>query len=216
MWCAGLAAAELEEGFTSLFNGRDLTGWKGDASIWSVEDGAITGQTTSPTQLKANDFLVWQDGQPADFELRLAFRLVGGNSGIYFHGEESTEGDALIGPQADFSADHRWTGVLMEWRKRNVLAERGQKVEIDRDGKRTVTGSLGDPKELLSKVRNEEWNEYVLITRGTQTVLKINGVTMCEVVDRDPRRTPKGYLAVQVHRGPPMKVQFRNIRMRQF
>ena len=213
---AEVAAAESEKGFTSLFNGRDLAGWKGDESIWSVRDGAITGQTTSPTQLKANDFLVWEGGRPADFELRLEFKLVGGNSGIYFHAEPQDEGDRLIGPQADFSADHRWTGVLMEWRKRDVLAERGQKVEIDEHGKRRVVGSVGGPQELLAEVRNEDWNEYTLITRGERTVLKINGVTMCEIVDRDPRRTAKGHLAVQVHRGPPMKVQFRNIRMRQF
>jgi len=105
---------------------------------------------------------------------------------------------------------------LMEWKKRNILAERGQKVEIDENGKRAVVGSVGDPQELLKKVRNEDWNEYSLITRGGRTVLKINGVTMCEVTDRDPRRTPEGHLAVQVHRGPPMKVQFRNIRIRQF
>ena len=205
-----------EEGFVSLFDGKTLAGWKGDAEIWSVQDGVITGQTTSPTQLQANNFLAWQGGQPADFELRLEFKLVGGNSGIYFHGEPRTEGDALVGPQADFSADHRWTGVLMEWKKRDVLAERGQKVEIDEQGNKKVVGSFGTPAKLLKKVRNEDWNEYTLITRGGHTILKINGTTMSEVTDRDPRRTPKGHLAVQVHRGPPMKVQFRNIRIKQF
>lgn len=93
---------------------------------------------------------------------------------------------------------------------------RGQKVEIDTDGGRQAVGSVGNPKELLAKVRNEDWNEYILTTLDGRTVLKINGVTMCEVVDRDPRRTPKGHLALQVHNGPPMKVQFRNIRIRQY
>lgn len=205
-----------ESGFMTLFDGNTLKGWKGDPTIWSVEDGVITGQTTASTQLKANNFLMWQGGQPGDFELRLEFKLVGGNSGIYFHSEPRTEGDPLVGPQADFSADHRWTGVLMEWKKRDVLAERGQKVEIDEQGNKKVVGSFGDPADLLKKVRNEDWNEYTLITRGPHTILKINGTTMSEVTDRDPRRTPKGYLAVQVHRGPPMKVQFRNIRIKQF
>jgi len=213
---ASAAAAESEGGLVSLFNGRDLSGWRGDESIWSVEDGAINGQTTSPTQLKANNFLIWEGGEPADFELRLEYKILGGNSGIYFHAEPRAEGDPLVGPQADFSADHRWTGVLMEWKKRNILAGRGQKVEIDEKGNRKVVGSVGDPQELLKKVRDKDWNAYTLITRGGHTVLKINGITMCEVTDRDPRRTPKGHLALQVHRGPPMKVQFRNIRMRQF
>ena len=195
--------------FVSIFNGRDLTGWSGDKAVWSVRDGAITGQTTAATQLETNNFLVWQGGPLADFELRLEYKLVGGNSGIYFHAEPQASGEPLIGPQADFSADHRWTGVLMEWKKRDVLAERGQVVEIDKDGKRRIVRSLGNPKELLTHVRNEAWNDYVLITRGERTVLKINGVTMCEVIDRDPRRIPKGYLALQVHKGPPMKVQFK-------
>lgn len=213
---SGGVAADPEEGFARLFNGTDLTGWSGDPRIWSVVDGAITGQTTSADQLQANDFLTWQGGLPADFELRLDFKLIGGNSGIYFHGEPRSEGDRLVGPQADFSADHRWTGVLMEWKKRDVLAERGQKVEIDAQGHRRIVGSVGDPDELLGHVKNEAWNEYTLVTRGVHTQLKINGVVMCDVLDRDPRRTPKGRLAVQVHRGPPMKVQFRNIRMKTF
>jgi len=85
-----------------------------------------------------------------------------------------------------------------------------------KDGQRRVVGSVGNPEKLLDAVRDKDWNAYTVFTRGERTVLKINGVTMCEVTDRDPRRTPKGVLAVQVHRGPPMKVQFRNIRMRQF
>ena len=148
--------------------------------------------------------------------MRLEYKLTGGNSGIYFHAEPRAEGDPLVGPQADFSADHRWTGVLMEWKKRNVLAERGQQVEIDEKGKRRVVGSVGDPQKLLESVRDKDWNTYTLITRGARTVLKINGVVTCEVIDRDPRRTPQGHLALQVHRGPPMTVQFRNIRMRQY
>jgi hypothetical protein len=208
--------AGAEADFVTLFNGSDLSGWTGDERIWSVEDGVITGRTTASGQLKANTFLRWAGGQPEDFELRLEFKLVGGNSGIYFHSEIREEGDPLVGPQADFSADHRWTGVLMEYLLRDVLAERGERVEIDADGQRRVIGSVGDPAELLSKVRDEDWNEYWLYTRDGHTVLTINGAVMCEVFDRDPRRPGRGHLALQVHQGPPMQVQFRNIRMRQF
>lgn len=104
----------------------------------------------------------------------------------------------------------------MEWKKREVLAERGQKVVIDADGNKKVVGSVGDPKKLLEAVRDEDWNDYTLIVRGSKVVLQINGVTMCEVTDNDPRRTPQGHLALQVHKGPPMTVQFKDIRIKPF
>ena len=209
--------ADDETGFKRLFNGKDLTGWEGDPRIWSVKDGAITGQTTKEIRVSENCFLIWNGGNVADFELRLKFRLVGGNSGIYFHSQKRApgqKGEPLVGPQADFSADNRWTGVLMEYTRRDILAERGQKVVIDQQGNKRVIGSVGDSKKLLQAVRNEEWNDYTVIAEGGHVVLKINGVVMCEVKDNDPKRVPTGLLALQVHVGPPMLVQFKEIRLR--
>ena len=208
-----------EPGFVSIFNGQDLTGWEGDSGIWSVQDGAITGQTTDQATLRENNFLIWKAGQPENFELRLQYKLVGGNSGIYFHAEKrppGQKGEPLVGPQADFSADHRWTGVLMEYTKRDILAERGQRVIIDESGQKKIAGSVGDPAQLLKAVRGGDWNEYHVLSRGQTVILKINGVVMCEVTDKDSRRTPRGHLALQVHTGPSMKVQFKNIRIHQF
>ena len=124
--------------------------------------------------------------------------------------------EALVGPQADFSADGRWTGVLMEYTLRDILAERGQKVRIDETGKKEVIGSVGETTELLKLVRPEQWNDYTVITKKGRTVLNINGVVMCEIEDNDPKRVPSGRLALQVHQGPPMLVQFKDIRLRQF
>lgn len=205
------------EGFVSLFDGKTLDGWQGDQSIWSVRDGAITGQTTAETALKENNFLIWKD-QVENFELRVKFRLEGGNSGIYFHAQKrrpgQQQGDPLIGPQADFDASGRWTGVLMEYLLRGVVAERGEKVVIDENGNRQVVGSLGDPKKLLEAVKLNEWNEYHILVDKGRKVLAINGVTMCEVEDRDPKRPVHGWLALQVHVGPPMRVQFKDIYLR--
>jgi type 1 glutamine amidotransferase len=205
---------ERERGFVHIFNGKDLTGWDGDERIWGVRDGAIVGQTTADTQLQVNSFLTWQGGQPGDFELRLKYKLTGGNSGIYFHANKQPEGEPLIGPQADFSADHRWTGVLMEWKGRDVLAERGQRVQIDAEGTRRVVGSLGDPDQLSQAVKHDDWNEYHVIVSGERRLLIINGVRMCEVTDQDSRRPRRGHIALQVHTGPPMTVQFKDIRIR--
>jgi len=104
----------------------------------------------------------------------------------------------------------------MEYTLRGVLAERGQKVRIDEDGKKHVVGSLGNPKELLEAVDVARWNQYHVIAEGGHVVLKINGRTMCELHDNDPRRIKRGWLGLQVHVGPPMRVQFKDIYLREF
>ncbi|MHC4799913.1 MAG: ThuA domain-containing protein, partial [Planctomycetota bacterium] len=212
------AKSRPEPGFRSLFNGKDLWAWKGNPKIWSVKEGAITGQTTEQNRISENNFLIWTGGDVTDFELRLKFRIENGNSGIYFQSEERTNvhAEALVGPQADFSADNRWTGVVIEYTRRGILAERGQKVVIDNKGNIKVIGSVGDAGELLKYVKPKQWNDYTVITKGGHTILKINDVVMCEIDDNDPRRVPTGKLALQVHQGPPMLVQFKDIRLRQF
>ena len=134
------AIAELEE-FKGSYG--DLAGWEGDRRVWSVRDGAITGRTTPDTRVTENQFLIWKD-EVEDFELRLKFRLDGGNSGIYYRARRrpagQTGGEPLVGAQADFSADGRWTGVIMEYTLRGLLAERGEKAVIGPDGRREVVG----------------------------------------------------------------------------
>ena len=200
-------------GFTSLFNGRDLSGWDGDPTIWSVRDGTITAETSAETQLKENNFLVWKD-EVEDFELRAKYRLQNGNSGIYYRARKQAadqKGDPIIGTQADFSGDGRWTGVIMEYTLREVLAERGQQVRIGPDGTKKVTGTLADPAKLLAAVNTGDWNEYQIIAKAGSVKLAINGVPMCELDDRDPKRIVRGWLALQIHVGPPMRVQFKDI-----
>jgi type 1 glutamine amidotransferase len=215
----GTAPAPGLPGFVSLFNGRDLAGWEGDPRIWSVRDGAITGETTEAVRVTENNFLVWKD-EVEDFELRLKFRLEGGNSGLYFRARKrppnQAKGEPLVGMQADFSADGRWTGVIMEYTLREVLAERGQRVLIETNGQRQVTGSLGDPSKLLAAVNLSQWNDYLVLAKGGRITLQINGVPMSELDDRDPKRLPRGWLALQVHTGPAMRVQFKDIFFRRF
>jgi type 1 glutamine amidotransferase len=202
------------DAFVSLFNGKDLAGWEGDTTHWSVVDGAILGQTFAEPRLKENNFLIWKD-EVEDFELRCRFKLEGGNSGIYYRSKKrppnKTGGEALVGPQADFSADGKWTGVIMEYTLREILAPRGQKVTIDEAGKKTQAGTVGDAQKLLDAIKIGEWNEYHIVAKGGKVTLAINGVPMCELDDRDPKRPVRGWLALQVHVGPPMKVWFKDI-----
>jgi type 1 glutamine amidotransferase len=201
-------------GFVSLFNGRDLAGWQGDARLWSVRDGAITGETTAEIQTKEDSFLVWKD-DVENFELRLKFKLQAGNSGIYFRARKRQPGEtgveALVGPQADLSADGQGTGRIMEYTLRGVLAERGQKVAIPPGGERQVAGSVAQPASLLEAVKTNDWNSYEVKAEGGKVSLWINGVTMCELDDADPRRLERGLLGLQVRTGPPMRVQFKDV-----
>ncbi len=205
----------MEPGFMSLFDGETLSGWQGDPQIWSVREGAITGRTTAETKLTENNFLIWKD-EVEDFELRLKFRLESGNSGIYFRARKraanESQADPLIGMQADFDDSGRWTGVIMEYLLREVLTERGQAVTINETGQKQIAPApLQDPAELLSRVKKGEWNDYRIRAQGGRITLWINGAMTCQLNDQDPRRIPRGWLALQVHVGPPMIVQFKDI-----
>ena len=114
-----------DDGFKSIFNGKDLTGWEGQPELWSVQDGAITGTTSADSPIKSNTFLIWKAGELKDFELRLKFRIVDGNSGIQYR---STASDNYVvgGYQADIDATMRFMGILYEERGRGVLANRGK------------------------------------------------------------------------------------------
>ena len=169
--CGSLAAhaAETEEGFKSIFNGKDLSGWEGSAEIWSIKDGAITGVTKAEPKLTHNTFLVYTNGEVADFELRLSYRIVNGNSGIQYRSKVLRQGQfgpIVGGYQADFEAGKRYSGILYEEQGRGILAQRGQKTVVQADGdkpKIEVTGSVGDSDAIQAAIKNEDWNDYVVI-----------------------------------------------------
>jgi hypothetical protein len=205
-------AAEVEKGFKPMFNGKDLSGWEGKPGGWNVEDGAITGRSTKQNPCLKPHYLFWRGGQPGDFELRLRYRIVGGNSGIQLRSRQVPEWDTR-GYQADLEAGKQWSGALFE-HARGGVALRGQRVVIDPDGTKHVT-SIGDPDELLKHIKPEGWNQYVIIARGPEITLKINGVLMSQAIDRDEKHAAgKGVIALQMHPGPPMTVQFKDLRIK--
>ena len=199
----------------SLFNGKDLTGWDGDPTFWSVKDGAITGTSTPKNPVKQNTFLIWKDGTLDNFELLLKYRIVRGNSGIQYRSKVHDPKKGVVGGyQADFEAGKSYSGILYEERGRGILATRGQKVIIDGGGGKTVVGSTGDSNAIQASIKKEDWNDYVITARGHYLLHRINGHTTVEVFDnQESKRAMSGILALQMHVGPPMVVQFKDIQL---
>ncbi len=209
-----VAAEEKADGFVSIFDGESLKGWEGKKEFWSVEDGAITGRTTKENPTKGNTFLIWKDGELADFELHLKFRLENHNSGIQYR--STHRGDFVVGGyQADIAENDRFMGILYEEKGRGILAMRSTKVTITADGKKNVTGATDPSEKILGSLKKSGWNDYVIIAKGNHIVQKINGLTTCDVTDnQEDKRKMKGILALQLHAGPAMVVQFKDIKVK--
>jgi len=211
---AQVQAGSAEAGFTPIFNGKDLTGWDGKPGWWKVEDGALTAESTPEKPCKECNYLIWRGGEPADFELIADFKLSkAGNSGIQLRSKALPNWDTS-GYQADMSGDGGLVGFVYE-HKRGLIAGRGERVSIGPDGKREVV-KFADPAGLAKVYKMEDWNTYRIICRGPEITLYVNGTLMCQFTDRDPKHAAaKGIIALQMHPGPPMKVQFKNIRLKE-
>ena len=225
----------IDEDFEEIFDGETLSNWDGDPTYWRVEDHCIVGEVTPATLLKSNTFIIWQGGELGDFELITEFRITeNGNSGINYRSERLADNRfALKGYQADIDGKNRYTGQNYEEKRRTTLAYRGEKVIVNaqknpnEEGSlranvksnawqtREVVKSLGKSDELKTLIRSEDWNECHLIIEGNRLQHFINGRLMSEVIDEDMvNRKMSGLLGVQVHVGPPMKVEYRKIRIK--
>ncbi len=214
-WTTGVAAAEAPAGFKSLFNGKDLTGWEGNPDFWSVRDGVITGQTTAEKKTKGNTFLIWKDGTLKDFELRIKYKLGAHNSGIQYRSKD--RGNFVVsGYQADMDYGNKYTGILYEEKGRGILVKRGTKTVVGADGKKVVEGRTAEDKEILAAVKKDDWNEYVIVCKGNHVTQTLNGVVTVDLTDnQETKRALEGILALQLHAGPPMIVQFKDIYLKE-
>ncbi|QKJ33223.1 DUF1080 domain-containing protein [Mucilaginibacter mali] len=212
-------AQQKDNGFKPMFDGKTLNGWEGDPKYWRAENGEIIGEVTPETILKVNTFLIWKGGQPADFELKVSYRISAkGNSGINYR---SVRVDslpyALKGYQADIDGKDkynlgypRYSGQNYEERGRQFLALRGQRTVIE-NGKQRVTDSLGTKEELLKSINYDGWNELRIVAKGNSLKHYLNGKLMSEVTDNDAaNRKMDGLIGVQVHVGPPMKIEYKD------
>lgn len=204
-----------DDGFKNLFDGKSLTGWKGDPKFWSIEDGAITAKTTKDNPTKGNTFCVYQKDKPGNFELVFEYRIDGGNSGFQFRSFQLGDDPYRIGGyQADIDAQKNWAGTLYGERFRGILAKRGERAVLK--GKKRDIEKLGDTKKLAENIKSyPEWNTFKVVAKGFVFKQYINGKLMSEFHDEDTaNRRENGLLALQLHAGPPMKVQFRKIRIK--
>lgn len=185
-------ALNAEDGFVPIFNGKNLDGWEGDLTLWKVEDGKIVGDSPG---IKQNEFLATK-ATYGDFELRLEFKLQDGrgNTGVQFRSKRDPQSSEVEGYQADIGEKY-WGCLYDEHRRRKVLVQA--------------------PPELDEVLKKDDWNTYVIRAQGDQVTLTINGFTSVDYREPDETIARSGIIAVQVHSGPPLRVEFRNLRLKE-
>jgi hypothetical protein len=219
---------ENHDGFTQIFDGSSLTGWDGDTKFWRAEGGAIVGQSTPENKLTENTFIIWSGGEPGDFELKLEYRISATNSGIQIRsvrlppGNDGVSGNVsgkwvMKGYQADIDFNNQYTGQIYEERGRTFLAMRGQFARVTPEGTPQALGSLeASPDQLKAQIKQTDWNQVHIIARGNLITEIVNGHVTSVLLDDDTKnRKLKGLLGFQMHVGEPMKVEFRNIWIKQ-
>lgn len=217
VFCALLSTAQAEP--QSLFDGKSLAGWRApEMGFWSVEEGAITARCTPEKPCKENQFLVWQGGELGDFELTLKFRIEGtekANSGIQVRSEVESDGH-VKGYQVDI-ADPKapYLGAVYDERGRKMLAHRGYRTVITTEGEKNSTPlDAKGPDRVLGTYQVGEWADYRIRFVDNKLEVYLNGIQTAEVIDhQEAEREMTGILALQLHSGPPMTVQFKDIKL---
>ena len=227
------SAFAADSGFKPIFDGKTLSGWEGLPSFWSVKDGALTGQTTAENPAKTNTFLIYQGASPANFALRLSFRLTPnndkkwGNSGVQYRSKiVDAAGFVVAGYQADIDSPFKYTGMLYEEKGRGILMNTGEKIRIgattmvpdakkkDAMKKQTAVEKLPGATptaDIAAAYKLGDWNELVITANGNQLRHTVNGVVTADVTETDTSIAKSGVIALQLHVGPPMTIQFKNV-----
>ena len=218
------APADLGD-LKSLFNGKDLTGWDGDPSLWSVKDGVIHGETTEQTPAKGNTFIIWKDGLLKDFELRLSFRCnATNNSGIQYRSKHITDDSVknkwvVRGYQHELRNENEFPNtsafIYDEGGKRGRICLVGEKASWS-DGKKIVESTFLDEAGFQKLMKIDDWNDVVIVAKGKNIKHYLNGKLVLDFTDNDPALAlSEGVLALQLHAGKPMWAEFQNIRLKE-
>ena len=212
-----------EPGFQSIFDGKSLAGWEGNPTYWRAENGVLVGEITPATVIKSNTFIIWRGGSPADFELKLDYRITeAGNSGINYRSVVVPDAVtpenkfAMKGYQFDLDGRKRYDGNNYEEKGRLFLSVRGQMSRV-MGGRIPVVVSSWATSDELASVSTADWNAAHIIARGKLASHILNGRLMSITIDDDaPNRKLDGLIGMQVHVGPPMKIEYRNIRLKRW
>lgn len=205
-------ASGADDGFRSLFNGRDLHGWDADPALWRVVDGVIEG-VSEPGKPATNSFLIWK-GTLRDFELRVTIRVIGdNNSGIQYRSRLRPEITpwTISGYQCDVHPVEVHTAMTYEERGRGIFGYNGMDVVMDPEGQRWQVGERPPVAADLS-----QWNEFTVIARGNRLEHRLNGRVTSVFIDHDEKnRALEGLLAIQLHAGTPHRTEVRSILLKE-
>lgn len=215
--------AECPQGFVNIFNGQNLSGWDSDQRFWSVKDGIIVGQVDPGVRVEEHSYLIWKGGNVKDFELHAMFRWSSGNSGIDYRAEKilkNKEGRELKwsieGYQADISETKGWMCSLYNWNKQGVRP--GQFVVVD-EGQTFAKhiDTVANWEDLREVYKPDQWNEIVIVARGTHVMQRLNGYLTTELIDNGLLSRKQGLLGMQIHYGTgPSKFEFKDICIKQY
>ena len=200
-------------GFESIFDGT-MKNWDADPTFWRAENNVLIGESTPENRITRNTFAIWRGGQPADFELKVDWKMNSTNSGIQYRSVELPDVGkwVLKGYQADIDFTNVYTGQLYEERGRGFLALRGQMAVQQGGQKGRVLANLKTSDDLRGAVNTSDWNTMHIIARGNMLIHVLNGQLMSVFIDDDTKnRAMSGLLGFQMHVGPPMKLEIRNI-----
>jgi hypothetical protein len=180
----------------ALFDGKTFDGWEGNLAIFRIEDGAIVGGSLKE-KIARNEFLC-TTRTFGDFELRLKFKLLGGdsaNAGVQFRTKRIPDNHEVIGYQADMGSG--WWGALYDESRR-------QKV---------LKGP--DQAKMQTLVKAGDWNDYVIRAEGRRVQLSINGFQTVDYTEEDPSVESRGVICPQIHAGPPSEAWYKDITIRE-
>lgn len=213
------------EGMQAIFNGKDLSGWDGDPRLWSVREGAIHGETTADNPAQGNTFILWKNGATKNFDLRLSFRCnATNNSGIQYRSKHITD-DTSANPWVVRGYQHEIRNetqlpsvagfIYDEGGKRGRICLVGEQAVWGTDGEKAVTATLLDQAGFEKLFRLDDWNDVAILAEGNHLRHYLNGKLIMDFTDNDVQARSEGILALQLHAGPPMWVEFRNLRIKE-
>jgi Domain of Unknown Function (DUF1080) len=213
------------DGFVTLFNGKDLTGWKGLDGLWSVKDGVIDGQEVKEHSRQTDLILADSIEHPekyANFELHIKWQFLTktGNSGIQYRSKINNEKELHCGGyQADIDSVGGYTGSIYDESGvaggRGTMSNRGEKTVWTVQNKRENSPLAESGDDLKKFLHNSDgWNDVILRVQGNHTVYTINGHVMTDLTDNSPKAVADGVIGLQMHAGFTMHIQFKDVKIK--